>query len=199
MSKFKVRALRAALVVPLLMGRALVASAGHASASINPDNVDRPKISAGDRDFGNKDIFAILSGGIVNWDETDSGTRSMCPKFTPWVSGILYVNNLACSQPGSRSTTTTSATMSCTRGTRPPLRRWTTRNTNTSSATPSTAAKTWTTSSSRSTPSRTDRGRRRARPSSTARRTARATSRRSDRQLGRHSPGPGVTAQGRAS
>ena len=95
MSKFKVRALRAALVVPLLMGSALVASAGHASASINPDNVDRPKISAGDRDFGNKDIFGILSGGIVNWDETDSGTRSMCPKFTPWVSGILYVNNLA--------------------------------------------------------------------------------------------------------
>jgi len=77
------------------MGSALVASAGHASASINPDNVDRPKISAGDRDFGNKDIFGILSGGIVNWDETDSGTRSMCPKFTPWVSGILYVNNLA--------------------------------------------------------------------------------------------------------
>jgi hypothetical protein len=95
MSRFKVRALRAALVVPLLMGSALVASAGHASASINPDNVDRPKISAGDRDFGNKDIFGILSGGIVNWDETDSGTRSMCPKFTPWVSGILYVNNLA--------------------------------------------------------------------------------------------------------
>ncbi len=95
MSKFKVRALRAALVVPLLMGSALVASAGHASASINPDNVDRPKISAGDRDFGNKDIFGILSGSIVNWDETDSGTRSMCPKVTPWVSGILYVNNLA--------------------------------------------------------------------------------------------------------
>ena len=46
-------------------------------------------------DFGNKDIFGILSGGIVNWDETDSGTRSMCPKFTPWVSGILHVNNLA--------------------------------------------------------------------------------------------------------
>ena len=54
--------------------------------------IDRPKISAGDRDFGNKDIFGILSGGIVNWDETDSGTRSTCPKFTPWVSGILYVN-----------------------------------------------------------------------------------------------------------
>ena len=50
MSRFKVRALRAALVVPLLMGSALVASAGHASASINPDNVDRPKISAGDRE-----------------------------------------------------------------------------------------------------------------------------------------------------
>jgi hypothetical protein len=83
MSEFKVRALRAALVVPLLMGSALVASAGHASASINPDNVDRPKISAGDRDFGNKDIFGILSGGIVNWDETDPGTRSMCPKLTP--------------------------------------------------------------------------------------------------------------------
>src|SRR6201989_1863799 len=48
MSRFKVRALRAVLVVPLLMGSALVASAGHASASINPDNVDRPKISAGD-------------------------------------------------------------------------------------------------------------------------------------------------------
>ena len=42
MSKFKVRALRAALVVPLLMGSARVASAGRASASINPDNVDRP-------------------------------------------------------------------------------------------------------------------------------------------------------------
>jgi hypothetical protein len=77
------------------MGSALVALASHASASINPDNVDRPKISAGDRDFGNKDIFGILSGGIVNWDETDSGTRSTSPKFTPWVSGILYVNNLA--------------------------------------------------------------------------------------------------------
>ena len=72
-----------------------MASAGHASASINPDNVDGPKISAGDRDFGNKDIFGILSGGIVSWDETDPGTRSMCPKFTPWISGILYVNNLA--------------------------------------------------------------------------------------------------------
>ena len=36
MSKFKVRALRVALVVPLLMGSALVASAGYASASINP-------------------------------------------------------------------------------------------------------------------------------------------------------------------
>src|ERR1700748_3982507 len=95
MSKFKVPPLRAALVVPLLVGSALVASARHASASITPDNVDRPKISAGDRDFGNKDIFGILSGGIVNWDETDSGTRSMCPKLTPWVSGILYVNNLA--------------------------------------------------------------------------------------------------------
>ena len=85
MSRFKVRALRAALVVPLLMGSALVASAGHASASINPDNVDRPKISAGDRDFGNKDIFGILSGGIVNWDETDSGTRSTCPNQTELV------------------------------------------------------------------------------------------------------------------
>jgi hypothetical protein len=50
--KIQGRALRDALVVPLLMGSALVASAGHASASINPDNVDRPKISAGDRDFG---------------------------------------------------------------------------------------------------------------------------------------------------
>ena len=68
MSRFTTRAVRAALVVPLLMGGALLASAGHAKASINPDNVDRPKISAGDRDFGNKDIFGILSGGIVNWD-----------------------------------------------------------------------------------------------------------------------------------
>ena len=68
MSKFQVRALRAALVVPLLMGRALVASAGHASASINPDNVDRPKISAGDRDFGNRtsstSSAAALSTGM---------------------------------------------------------------------------------------------------------------------------------------
>jgi len=95
MSGFTTRAVRTALVVPLLMGGALLASAGHAKASINPDNVDRPKISAGDRDFGNKDAFGFLSGGIVNWDETDPGTRSMCPKFTPWVSGILYINNLA--------------------------------------------------------------------------------------------------------
>jgi hypothetical protein len=95
MSAFTVRALRAALVVPLLAGSALAVSAGHASATINPDNTDRPKISAGDRDFGNKDWLGILSGGIVNWDETDSGTRSTCPLFTPWISGILYVNNLA--------------------------------------------------------------------------------------------------------
>jgi len=59
MSTVTVRALRAALVVPSLAGSALLASAGHASASINPDNVDRPKISAGDRDFGNKDIFGL--------------------------------------------------------------------------------------------------------------------------------------------
>jgi hypothetical protein len=36
MSKFKVRALRAALVVPLLMGSALVASAGHAQRFDQP-------------------------------------------------------------------------------------------------------------------------------------------------------------------
>jgi quercetin dioxygenase-like cupin family protein len=66
------------------------------------NNTDRPKISAGDRDFGNKDIFGILSGGIVNWDETPSGTRSMCPVSTPWISGILYVNNLAWQSTPSR-------------------------------------------------------------------------------------------------
>jgi hypothetical protein len=95
MSAFTVRALRAALVVPLLAGSALMASAGHASATINPDDTDRPKISAGDRDFGNKDFFGFLHGGIVNWDESYSGTNSACPQFTPWISGILYVNNLA--------------------------------------------------------------------------------------------------------
>jgi len=95
MSRFKVRALRAALVVPLLMGSALVASAGHAGATVNTNETDRPKISAGDRDFGNKDIFGFLSGGIVNWDETAPPDRNTCPTFTPWISGILYVNNLA--------------------------------------------------------------------------------------------------------
>jgi hypothetical protein len=49
MSTVTVRALRAALVVPLLAASAMVASAGHASASVNPANTDRPKISAGDR------------------------------------------------------------------------------------------------------------------------------------------------------
>src|SRR5690349_24088937 len=95
MSRFKVRALRAPLVVPLLMGSALVASAGHAGATVNTNETDRPKISAGDRDFGNKDIFGFLSGGIVNWDETAPPDRNTCPTFTPWISGILYVNNLA--------------------------------------------------------------------------------------------------------
>jgi hypothetical protein len=95
MSTITVRALRAAVVVPLLAASALVASVGHASATINTNNTDRPKISAGDRDFGNKDFLGFLSGGIVNWDETDSGTRSTCPKFTPWISGILYLNNLS--------------------------------------------------------------------------------------------------------
>jgi hypothetical protein len=83
-------------------------------------------------------------------------------------------------QPESRSTTMTPLTMSCTPGTRPLSSRRTIRNTSTSSATPSTAAKAWTISSSRSTPSRMDRGRRWARPWSTGRRTARTTSRRSD-------------------
>lgn len=95
MSIITSRAVRAALIAPLLAASALVASAGHASATINTNETDRPKISAGDRDFGNKDIFGFLSGGIVNWDETDSGTRSTCPLFTPWISGILYINNLA--------------------------------------------------------------------------------------------------------
>jgi hypothetical protein len=95
MSIITSRAVRAALVAPLLAASALVASAGHASATINTNETDRPKISAGDRDFGNKDWLGILSGGIVNWDETNSGTRDTCPLFTPWISGILYVNNLA--------------------------------------------------------------------------------------------------------
>jgi hypothetical protein len=94
MSTITIRALRAAVVVPLLAASALMASVGHASATINTNDTDRPKISAGDRDFGNKDFWGFLSGGIVNWDETDSGTRSTCPEFTPWISGILYVNNL---------------------------------------------------------------------------------------------------------
>ena len=52
MSTITVRALRTAVLVPLFLVGALVASMGTASASINPDDVDRPKISAGDRDFG---------------------------------------------------------------------------------------------------------------------------------------------------
>jgi hypothetical protein len=95
MSTITVRALRAAVVVPLLAASALVASVGHASATINTNDTDRPKISAGDRDFGNKDFLGFLSGGIVNWDETDSGTRSTCPKYTPWISGIPYLNTLS--------------------------------------------------------------------------------------------------------
>src|SRR6266567_4764220 len=46
MSTITVRALRAAVVVPLLAASALMASVGHASATINTDNTDRPKISA---------------------------------------------------------------------------------------------------------------------------------------------------------
>ena len=90
------RAVRTAVLVPSLLVGALVMSAGSASASINPDDVDRPKISAGDRDFGNKDWLGILSGGIVNWDVTWNGAgRSQCPVYTPWISGILYVKNSA--------------------------------------------------------------------------------------------------------
>jgi hypothetical protein len=82
MSKFKVRALRAALVVPLLMGSALVASAGHASASINPDNVDRPKISAGDRDFKHEDVDHI----IIKIDAFENGswkTKGTAVEYRP--------------------------------------------------------------------------------------------------------------------
>jgi hypothetical protein len=46
-SAITVRALRAAVVVPLLAASALVASVGHASATINTNDTDRPKISAG--------------------------------------------------------------------------------------------------------------------------------------------------------
>ena len=49
MSAVTVRALRAALVVPLLAGSALLASAGHASASIDPANTDRQDCTS---DFG---------------------------------------------------------------------------------------------------------------------------------------------------
>jgi hypothetical protein len=86
------RALRTALIIPLLATSALLASTGHAHATINPADVDRPKISAGDLDFGNKDIFGILSGGIVNWDMTP-GSPGACDVATPWISGLLYADN----------------------------------------------------------------------------------------------------------
>jgi hypothetical protein len=95
MSKFKVPRPACCPRCPVAHGQRPSGFARSCQRLDHPDNVDRPKISAGDRDFGNKDIFGILSGGIVNWDETDPGTRSVCPKFTPWIGGILYVNNLA--------------------------------------------------------------------------------------------------------
>jgi hypothetical protein len=86
------RALRTALIIPLLATSALLASTGHAHATINPSDVDRPMISAGDLDFGNKNIWGTLSGGIVNWDMTP-GAPGACQVATPWISGRLYVNN----------------------------------------------------------------------------------------------------------
>jgi hypothetical protein len=49
MSAVTVRALRAGPVVPPLAGSAMVASAGHASATTSPNGPDQPKISADDR------------------------------------------------------------------------------------------------------------------------------------------------------
>ena len=96
------RAPRAVVVALLPVVGAMLASAGQASATIDPNETDRPKISAGDRDFGNN-LFAgaPLNGGIVNWDVTPHPPEyahdrtNYCDVVTPWVSGQLYVNNLA--------------------------------------------------------------------------------------------------------
>ena len=94
MPAISVRARRASLVVLLLAASVLVALPRHASATINPDDVDRPKISAGDWKFGNKGVLDVLDGGVVNWDESTPADRAPCPVYTPWISGILYLNNL---------------------------------------------------------------------------------------------------------
>jgi hypothetical protein len=95
MSTIITRVLRVALVVPLLAAGALAVSAHHAGATINPDDTDRPKINAGDYKFGNKGLFDVLDGGVTNWDVTAPLDRNPCPDVTPWISGILYLNNLA--------------------------------------------------------------------------------------------------------
>jgi hypothetical protein len=84
------------VVTVLVAVGALLAAPGQANATIDPNETDRPKISAGDRDFGNN-LFAgaPLNGGIVNWDRGPYVDRSLCPIFTPWISGQLYVNNVA--------------------------------------------------------------------------------------------------------
>lgn len=82
--------LRRALAALLLATGMLLALAGQASATIDPNRTDRPRMSGPNRDFGNNQFLGSpLNGGIVNWDVNSSGV------ITPWVSGQLYLNNLA--------------------------------------------------------------------------------------------------------
>jgi diadenosine tetraphosphatase ApaH/serine/threonine PP2A family protein phosphatase len=80
------RRLRRSLTVLLLASGALLATVGQAAASVDTARTDRPEIEAGNLDFGNKDLLGFLNGGIVNYDVVGS-------TITPWVSGILYINN----------------------------------------------------------------------------------------------------------
>ena len=80
------RILRRSLTGLLLAGTALLVNVGSAQAAVDTARTDRPEIEAGNLDFGNKDLLGSLSGGIVNYDVVN-GT------ITPWVSGILYLNN----------------------------------------------------------------------------------------------------------
>lgn len=83
-------AARRALVSLLLTAAALFATAAPASADFI-GGTDRPRISAGERDFGNNQAFgAPLNGGIINW-HYDPVTGVI----TPWISGQLYLNNLS--------------------------------------------------------------------------------------------------------